>query len=92
MNKSELIAAVAEGADLSKADADKAVAAVLDTISGALAQKDKVTLPGFGTFETRERSARTGRNPQTGEAIEVAASTVPAFKAGSELKRKVSGR
>ena len=90
MNKTELRDAVAEAADLSGAQADKALNAVLDAITSALASGDKVTLPGFGTFETRERSARQGRNPQTGETMQIAASTAPAFKAGSQLKQAVS--
>ena len=90
MNKSELRDAVAEACGLSGAQADKAVNAVIDSIASALAAGDKVTLPGFGTFETRERAARQGRNPQTGEAMEIAASTTPAFKAGSQLKQAVN--
>lgn len=90
MNKTELIAAVAEDAALSKKDAEKAVNAVIDAIKGALADGDKVQLVGFGTFEVRERGARTGKNPRTGEAIEIAASKVPAFKAGKALKDAVN--
>ena len=90
MNKTELRDAVAEAADISGAQADKALNAVLDSISAALASGDKVTLPGFGTFETRERGARQGRNPQTGETMEIAASTSPAFKAGAKLKQAVN--
>lgn len=90
MNKTELIAAVAENAALSKKDAEKAVNAVIDAIKGALADGDKVQLVGFGTFEVRERGARTGKNPRTGEAIEIAASKVPAFKAGKALKDAVN--
>lgn len=86
MNKTELIAAVAENAALSKKDAEKAINAVIDSITGALADGDKVQLVGFGTFEVRERGARTGKNPRTGEAIEIAASKVPAFKAGKAFK------
>lgn len=91
MNKTELRDAVAAAADLTGAQADKAVNAVIDSITQALVAGDKVTLPGFGTFETRERSARQGRNPQTGETIDIAASTAPAFKAGAQLKKAVSG-
>lgn len=91
MNKSELRDAVAEASDLNQAQADKALNAVLDSITDALASGDKVTLPGFGTFETRERAARQGRNPQTGESMEIAASTTPAFKAGAQLKKAVNG-
>ncbi len=92
MNKSQLVEDVATRADVDKATADRAVAAVLEAITEALVARDKVTIPGFGTFETRDRDARTGRNPQTGEAIQVAATTAPAFKAGADLKRKVAGR
>lgn len=90
MNKTELRDAVAEASGLSGADADRALNAVLDSITSALASGDKVTLPGFGTFETRDRAARQGRNPQTGESIEIAASTAPAFKPGAQLKQAVS--
>lgn len=90
MNKTELIAAVAENAALSKKDAEKAVNVVVDAIKGALADGDKVQLVGFGTFEVRERGARTGKNPRTGEAIKIAASKVPAFKAGKALKDAVN--
>lgn len=89
MNKVELIAAVAEKADLTKKDAEKAVAAVLASIEGALAAGDKVQLIGFGTFQVNERGARTGRNPQTGATIEIAASKQPVFKAGAALKNAV---
>ncbi len=89
MNKVELIAAVAEKAGLSKKDAEKAVAAVVSSIEGALANGDKVQLIGFGTFEVRERAARTGRNPQTKETIEIAASKQPVFKAGQALKNAI---
>jgi len=90
MNKTELRDALANEADLSAAQADRVLAAVLNTITSALAAGEKVTLPGFGTFETRERAARQGRNPQTGETMEIAASTAPAFKAGAQLKQAVS--
>lgn len=89
MNKTELRDAVAQAAGLSGADADKALNAVLETITSTLASGDSVTIPGFGTFETRERSARTGRNPQTGEEMEIPASTTPAFKPGAHLKQAV---
>ncbi len=89
MNKVELIAAVAEKAEISKKDADKAVAAVVDAIKGALASGDKVQLIGFGTFEVRARGAREGRNPKTGETIKIAASKQPVFKAGAALKDAV---
>ncbi len=90
MNKTELVAAVAEKAALSKKDAEKAVGAVVDTITAALADGDKVQLVGFGTFEVRERAARTGKNPRTGAAIKIAASKVPAFKAGQAFKNTVN--
>ena len=89
MNKAELISNVAEKADLTKKDAERAVSAVLDTIGEALANGDKVQLVGFGTFEIRERAARRGRNPQTGEEINIAAARVPVFKAGKALKDTV---
>ncbi|CAM4221977.1 HU family DNA-binding protein [Paenibacillus tarimensis] len=91
MNKTELIAKVSELTELSKKDATKAVDAVFDAISDALQSGDKVQLVGFGNFEVRERSARKGRNPQTGEEIEIAASKTPAFKPGKSLKDLVSG-
>ena len=90
MNKTELVNAVAEKADFSKKDADKAVAAVLDTITDALAQGDKVQIVGFGTFEVRARAEKQGRNPKTGEAMIVPASNLPAFKAGKALKEAVA--
>ena len=90
MNKTELIAAVAEKAAISKKDADKAVAAFVDSVIDALKAGDKVQLVGFGTFEVRERAARTGINPLTKEKITVAASRVPAFKAGKALKDTVN--
>ena len=89
MNKVELIAAVAEKAGLSKKDAEKAVAAVVGSIEAALVAGEKVQLIGFGTFEVRERAARVGRNPQTKEAIEIAASKQTVFKAGAALKNAV---
>ena len=91
MNKSELIAAVANEAELTKKQAEAAVNAVTAAITGALKDGDKVQLVGFGTFETRSRAARTGKNPRTGEMIEIAASKVPAFKAGKALKDIVNG-
>ncbi len=89
MNKTELVAAVAAKAELSKKDADAAVAAVFDSIKEALADGDKVALVGFGTFSVKERAARTGLNPRTKETIEIPAAKVPAFKAGSALKDAV---
>ena len=90
MNKVELIAAVAEKAGLSKKDAEKAVAAIVASVEEALIKGDKVQLIGFGTFEVRERAARTGRNPQTKEEITIAASKQPVFKAGAALKKAVN--
>lgn len=90
MNKSELVSAVAKETNLSKKDAEAAVNAVTSTITTALAGGEKVQLVGFGTFETRERAARTGKNPRTGETIEISASKVPAFKAGKALKDVVN--
>ena len=89
MNKGQLKDAIAEAAGLSGADAERALDAVLDTITKTVAAGDKVTIPGFGTFERRERSARTGRNPQTGAEIQIAASKVPGFKAGAAFKAAV---
>jgi len=89
MNKGELVSSVAASAGLSKKDAEKAVASVFDSITEALAQGDKVQLVGFGTFEVRDRAARTGHNPKTNESIQIAASKVPAFKAGKALKDTV---
>ena len=89
MNKTELVAAVAEKAGLSKKNAEVAVAAVIDSVVDSLKKGDKVSLLGFGTFEVRERAARTGKNPQTGAAIKIAACKVPAFKAGKALKDAV---
>ena len=86
MNKSELIDQVANAADLSKAAAGRAVDAALDAITGSLKQSEPVSLVGFGTFLVRERAARKGRNPQTGENIDIAASRAAAFKPGKALK------
>ena len=90
MTKTELIYAVAEKAELTKKDADKAVSAVIDTITESLAKGEKIQLVGFGTFEVRNRPERTGRNPQTKETITIPASKVPAFKAGKALKDVVA--
>ena len=90
MNKAELVNAISEKAAISKKDAEKAVAAVLDGITEALNAGDKVALVGFGTFETRERPARKGRNPRTKEEITIPATTAPAFKAGKALKDAVA--
>ena len=90
MNKAELIAAIAESTELSKKNAEAALNATIDAISKAMADGDKVQIMGFGTFETRERAARSGRNPQTGKTINIAASKAPAFKAGKALKDLVN--
>ena len=92
MNKTELITAVAEKAELSKKDAEAAVKAVVDSVTEALINGDKVQLVGFGTFEVRERAARFGRDPRTGESMEIAASKSPAFKVGQGLKDAVNGK
>jgi DNA-binding protein HU-beta len=89
MNKTELVNAVAGQAELTKQDAAKAVDALFKTISDTLSKEEKIQLIGFGTFEVRERAARIGRNPQTGEEMQIAASKVPAFKPGKELKEAV---
>lgn len=89
MNKQELVASVAEKAQLTKKDAEKAINAVIDSIKAALNQGDKVSLVGFGTFEVRTRAARSGRNPQSGETIKIPAGKVPAFRPGKELKESV---
>ena len=89
MNKSELVAAIAAKANLSKKDAEAALNALTDAVADVLKKGDKITLVGFGTFETRARAAREGRNPQTGATIKIAASKVPAFKAGKALKDAV---
>ena len=89
MTKTELIDAVAKKVGLTKADAGRAVDAVIDAISAALAKGEKVTVTGFGTFEVRARAARMGRNPQTGAPLHIAATKTPAFKAGKGLKDAV---
>ena len=90
MNKTELVASVAEKAELSKKDAEKAVAAMLESVEEALKAGDKVALVGLGTFEVKERAARTGKNPRTGEAVKIPAARVPVFKAGKGLKDVVA--
>ena len=90
MNKAELINAVAEKTSLSKKDAEAAVTAAFETITAALAESEEVRLVGFGTFGVKKREARTGRNPRTKEAIPIAATKVPAFKAGKALKDAVA--
>lgn len=90
MTKAELIAAIAEKAGMTKKDADAALSATIDTITDTLAKGDKIQLVGFGTFEVRERAAREGINPQTKKKIKIAATKVPAFKAGRALKDAVA--
>ncbi|MDH2449534.1 HU family DNA-binding protein (plasmid) [Priestia megaterium] len=89
MNKIELISAVATKADLTQKDATKAMNVVFETIAAELAKEEKIQLIGFGTFEVRERAARTGRNPQTGETMQIPASKIASFKAGKDLKQAV---
>ena len=86
MNKAELVDAMAKETNLTKKDVESVLNSFVNVVSGELAKKEKVQLVGFGTFETRERAARTGRNPQTGEEIKIVAATTPAFKAGKALK------
>ncbi|WP_366923342.1 HU family DNA-binding protein [Metallumcola ferriviriculae] len=90
MNKTDLVSSVSDKAEITKKDAEKVVGALLDSIKDALAAGEKVQLVGFGTFEVRERAARTGRNPKTGEEIKIDATKVPAFKAGKALKDAVN--
>ena len=90
MNKIELVSAIAEKSGMTKKDAEKALAAVVDTLTEAMVKGDKVTLAGFGAFETKTREARMGRNPKTKEAIEIPATRVPVFKAGTALKTAVA--
>jgi len=90
MNKSDLVDAIADSAGLSKADAGRALDSFVDTVTGALKGGDAVSLVGFGTFSVRDRAARTGRNPRTGETIQIKASKNPAFKAGKALKDAVN--
>lgn len=90
MNKTELIEAVVAKAGLTKKDADAAVKATFEAITEAMAKGDKVSLVGFGNFEVRDRAERTGKNPQTGEEVKIAACKVPAFKAGKALKDAVN--
>ena len=91
MNKTDLVEVVALKTEMSKKDSEKAVKAVFEAITEALAAGDDVKITGFGGFEVKDRAARTGRNPKTGEAVEIAASKYVAFSAGSDLKAKVNG-
>lgn len=90
MNKSELIDAIANAADISKADSGRALDATISAVTKALKKGDQVTLVGFGTFLVRKRAARTGRNPRTGDTIKIKASKIPSFKAGKALKDAVN--
>ena len=90
MNKTELIEEIAKSADISKASATRALDAVIEAVTNTLRNNDSVTLVGFGTFSVGERAARTGRNPRTKEAIQIAAAKVPKFKAGKALKDAVN--
>ncbi len=90
MNKTELVAAIAEQAEISKKDAEKALKAFTDVVAEELKKGEKIQLVGFGTFEVSERAAREGRNPQTGESMTIAASKTPKFKAGKALKDSIN--
>ena len=90
MNKTELVAAIAEKTNLTKKDSEAALLAVVESITEALAKGDKVALAGFGIFEVKHREARTGRNPRTGETMEIAATDIPSFKAYNGLKDSIS--
>jgi DNA-binding protein HU-beta len=90
MNKGELVDAIADGSGLSKSDADRALNAFIDAVQNAVASGDKVTLPGFGSFSRTHRSARTGRNPQTGAPVQIKASNAPKFSAGAKFKELVN--
>ncbi|GGE54074.1 DNA-binding protein HU [Pullulanibacillus camelliae] len=89
MNKQQIVDNISVKTGLSKSDVDKVINGVIEEVTEALREKDRVQFVGFGTFETRERSSRKGRNPQTGEEIDIPASTVPAFRAGNKLKEAV---
>jgi DNA-binding protein HU-beta len=91
MNRKELIATLAGKTSGTKAGADRNISALIDIFSGALKRGDKITLTGFGVFEVRERAARIGRNPRTGESLKIKATTVPAFKAATKLKAALNG-
>lgn len=92
MNKSELIEATANAADISKAAAERALSSMIDAVVKAVAKGDTVTLVGFGTFKSAKRAARTGKNPKTGEPLKIAATTVPKFSAGAGFKAAVAGK
>jgi DNA-binding protein HU-beta len=90
MNKSELVAAIADGAQITKAEAEKTLNGIVTALTDCLAGGDKVTLVGFGTFSVAQRAARTGKNPQTGQAIDIPASAAPKFKPGNTLKQLIN--
>jgi DNA-binding protein HU-beta len=92
MNKSELIEATAKAADISKAAAERALSAMIDAVVKSVSKGDNVTLVGFGTFKSAKRAARNGKNPKTGEALKIAATTVPKFSAGTGFKAAVAGK
>ncbi|MEW6164885.1 MAG: HU family DNA-binding protein [Pseudomonadota bacterium] len=92
MNKSELVEATAQAADISKAAAERALSAMIDAVVKAVSKGDAVTLVGFGTFKPAKRAARTGKNPKTGEPLKIAATTVPKFTAGAGFKAAVAGK
>lgn len=91
MKKDELVQAIAESADIDKSAADRALRAVVEAITSGVASGERIQIPGLGTFEPRERNAREGRNPQTGETMQIAATTTPGFKAASAFKQAVAG-
>jgi DNA-binding protein HU-beta len=91
MNKGELIEAIAEKANVAKKEADAVLSAAIETIVETVASGEKITVVGFGSFEKRDRQAREGRNPRTGESMTIAATSVPAFSAGKAFKEKVAG-
>ncbi|GAA1924065.1 HU family DNA-binding protein [Nocardioides marmoribigeumensis] len=91
MKKDELVQAIADSAGLEKADANRALDAVVEVITSTVASGERLQVPGLGTFEPRERNAREGRNPQTGETIQIAATTTPGFKAATAFKNAVAG-
>lgn len=92
MTKKDILEAMAQQADISQAAADKALGALIDVISTSVAKGERVAIPGLGTFEKRDRAARTGRNPQTGEEIKIAATSVPGFKPAAQFKATVAGK
>jgi len=92
MNKSELVEAIAKGADISKAAAERALSSMIEAVVQTVAKGDTVTLVGFGSFKSSKRAARTGKNPKTGEALKIAATTVPKFSAGATFKATVAGK